>query len=68
MGYAARFRVKKKEREKQLEDERLQLRDKVSSLEREVGTLKQENKWLRDLIMEKTRYVFPFLLCRTCKV
>ncbi|KAL8292369.1 hypothetical protein RQP46_001835 [Phenoliferia psychrophenolica] len=52
-----RFRVKKKEREKQFEEERVQLREKVADLEKEVSTLKHENAWLRELILEKARPV-----------
>ncbi|KAK4700837.1 hypothetical protein P7C70_g5406, partial [Phenoliferia sp. Uapishka_3] len=52
---SARFRVKKKEREKQLEEDRIQLREKVASLEKEVHTLKHENSWLRELILDKTK-------------
>ncbi|KAM0755060.1 hypothetical protein T439DRAFT_377439 [Meredithblackwellia eburnea MCA 4105] len=52
---SARFRVKKKERERQMEQERIDLRDKVEALEKQVGELKRENGWLRDLILEKSR-------------
>lgn len=50
---SARFRIKKKQREAALESTAKELRDKVSSLEREVEALKTENGWLRGLIVGK---------------
>ncbi|KAI5474887.1 regulatory protein cys-3, transcription factor [Pseudohyphozyma bogoriensis] len=51
---SARFRAKKKQRDLQLQETSLQLRDRVTVLEKEASSLKAENQWLRDLISEKT--------------
>ncbi|KAI2467456.1 hypothetical protein F4781DRAFT_308711 [Annulohypoxylon bovei var. microspora] len=51
---SARFRVKKKAREQALEKREKELSDKVGSLEGRIQTLETENKWLRELVMEKT--------------
>ncbi|CAJ2510819.1 Uu.00g064440.m01.CDS01 [Anthostomella pinea] len=51
---SARFRVKKKAREQALEKREKDLADKVSSLEGRIQSLETENKWLRELVMEKT--------------
>ncbi|KAI1245139.1 hypothetical protein MGN70_012028 [Eutypa lata] len=50
---SARFRVKKKAREQALEKSQKELNDKVTTLETRIQTLETENKWLRELVMEK---------------
>jgi len=50
---SARFRVKKKQREQQLEKTAKEMTDKVNSLESRVQQLETENKWLKNLITEK---------------
>ncbi|KAI2631610.1 hypothetical protein GGS21DRAFT_151753 [Xylaria nigripes] len=50
---SARFRVKKKAREQALEKREKELSDKVSALESRISSLETENKWLRELVMEK---------------
>ncbi|KAI0156572.1 hypothetical protein GGR57DRAFT_463858 [Xylariaceae sp. FL1272] len=50
---SARFRVKKKAREQALEKREKELSDKVGALESRVQSLETENKWLRELVMEK---------------
>ena len=50
---SARFRVKKKAREQALEKSQKELGEKVVTLESRIQTLETENKWLRELVMEK---------------
>ncbi|KFZ04218.1 hypothetical protein V502_10317 [Pseudogymnoascus sp. VKM F-4520 (FW-2644)] len=50
---SARFRVKKKQREQALEKSAREMSDKVSALEGRIGQLETENKWLKNLVMEK---------------
>jgi len=50
---SARFRVKKKQREQNLERSAKQMTDKASALEARIGQLELENKWLKSLITEK---------------
>lgn len=50
---SARFRVKKKLKEKQMEEKARELQDKLSLLEKKVKTLEMENKCLKQLILEK---------------
>ncbi|RYP54219.1 hypothetical protein DL768_000998 [Monosporascus sp. mg162] len=50
---SARFRIKKKAREQALEKSQKELGDKVIKLESRIQTLETENKWLRELVMEK---------------
>ncbi|KAK6358840.1 hypothetical protein TWF696_000020 [Orbilia brochopaga] len=50
---SARFRVKKKQREQALEQHSKDLETKVQELTGKVTTLENENKWLKDLLMEK---------------
>ncbi|KAK6334248.1 hypothetical protein TWF730_003463 [Orbilia blumenaviensis] len=50
---SARFRVKKKQREQALETHAKDLETKVQELQGKVTTLENENKWLKDLLMEK---------------
>ncbi|GAA5836129.1 hypothetical protein JCM9279_002204 [Rhodotorula babjevae] len=51
---SARFRVKKKQREQELEQTAKELRERVAVLEKEVDTLKTENGWLRSLVVDKS--------------
>ena len=51
---SARFRVKKKQREQNLERTAKEMSDKASALEARIGQLEMENKWLKSLITEKT--------------
>lgn len=50
---SARFRVKKKEREKNLERTVKDVSAKNSTLEARVSQLEMENRWLKNLITEK---------------
>lgn len=50
---SARFRVKKKQREQALEKSAKEMSDKVSSLESKVSQLETENKWLKNLLVDK---------------
>ncbi|RYP88208.1 hypothetical protein DL769_000306 [Monosporascus sp. CRB-8-3] len=50
---SARFRIKKKAREQALEKSQKELGEKVVMLESRIQTLETENKWLRELVMEK---------------
>lgn len=50
---SARFRMKKKLKEQEIERAAKEMKDKVNELEKEVESLKQENKWLRGLIVEQ---------------
>lgn len=50
---SARFRVKKKQREQALEKSAKEMTDKVTSLESRVSQLETENKWLKNLLVEK---------------
>ena len=51
---SARFRVKKKQREQALERTVKEMSDKTTALEAKVGQLEMENKWLKDLVTEKS--------------
>lgn len=51
---SARFRVKKKLKEKQMEEHARNLQDRLGQLEKKLRTLEMENKCLRQLIVEKT--------------
>jgi len=51
---SARFRVKKKQREASLEKQAKDMADKVHQLEGRVQQLETENKWLKDLLTEKS--------------
>jgi len=51
---SARFRVKKKQREQALEKTAKEMSDKASALEARIGQLQMENRWLRNLVTEKT--------------
>ncbi|KAM0244186.1 hypothetical protein ACHAP5_006486 [Fusarium lateritium] len=50
---SARFRIKKKQREQALEKSAKEMSDKVSALEGKVNQLEMENKWLKNLLVEK---------------
>ncbi|RMY49368.1 hypothetical protein D0864_14734 [Hortaea werneckii] len=50
---SARFRVKKKQREAELEKRAKEMTDKVQQLEGRVQQLETENKWLKGLITER---------------
>jgi len=50
---SARFRVKKKQREQALEKSAKEMNDKVSNLESKVSQLETENKWLKNLLVDK---------------
>jgi len=50
---SARFLVNKKQREQALEKSAKAMIDKVSALEGRINQLETENKWLKNLIMEK---------------
>lgn len=51
---SARFRIKKKAREAALEQREKELNDEVAQLKNRITHLETENKWLRGLVMEKT--------------
>jgi hypothetical protein len=50
---SARFRVKKKERERALEQSQKEMHEKVAKLEATIQQLQTENTWLKGLITEK---------------
>ncbi|KAK1985185.1 basic region leucine zipper [Colletotrichum cereale] len=50
---SARFRIKKKQREQALEKSAKEMSDKVSALEQRINLLETENRWLKNLVMEK---------------
>lgn len=50
---SARFRIKKKQKEKQMEEHANMLQDRLSGLEKKLKTLEMENRYLRQLILEK---------------
>lgn len=50
---SARFRIKKKQREQALEKSAKEMTDKVTSLENKVSQLETENKWLKNLLVDK---------------
>lgn len=50
---SARFRIKKKLKEKQMEEQTRELQEKLSTLEKKLKTLEMENKCLKKLILEK---------------
>ena len=51
---SARFRVKKKQREQALEKTAKEMTDRADALESRISQLEMENKWLRNLIVEKS--------------
>lgn len=50
---SARFRVKKKQREQALERTAKEMTEKVTVLEGRIQQLETENKWLKNMILEK---------------
>ncbi|KKA27486.1 hypothetical protein TD95_001970 [Thielaviopsis punctulata] len=50
---SARFRIKKKQREQALEKSAKEMAQKVSELENHIQQLETENKWLRNILLEK---------------
>lgn len=50
---SARFRIKKKQREQALEKSAKEMNEKVAALENRIQQLETENKWLKNLVMEK---------------
>jgi hypothetical protein len=50
---SARFRVKKKQREQALEKSAKEMTERVTSLESKVSQLETENKWLKNLLVDK---------------
>lgn len=50
---SARFRVKKKQREQQLHETAKEMTDKAQRLEERVKQLEMENRWLKNLVVEK---------------
>jgi len=51
---SARFRMKKKMKEQEIERTAREMRERVADLEKQVDSLTQENKWLRGLIVDST--------------
>jgi hypothetical protein len=51
---SARFRVKKKQREQALEKSAKEMTEKVQALEGRINQLETENKWLKNLITERS--------------
>lgn len=56
---SARFRVKKKQREQELEKKTKDMSDKLAQLEGKVQQLEMENKWLKGLITDKNDGKMP---------
>jgi hypothetical protein len=52
---SARFRMKKKEREAELERRTRDMNDRCGELEKRINILETENRWLRELITERSR-------------
>ncbi|KAF2668953.1 hypothetical protein BT63DRAFT_454933 [Microthyrium microscopicum] len=52
---SARFRMKKKEREAELERTTKNMADRCDELQRRISKLETENRWLRELITERSR-------------
>lgn len=50
---SARFRIKKKMKEQQMEQKSKELQDKVQSLEKKLLTLEMENKCLKNFLLKK---------------
>ncbi len=50
---SARFRIKKKQREQALEKSAKEMMDKVTALEGRIQQLETENKWLKNIVLEK---------------
>lgn len=61
---SARFRIKKKQREQAMEKSAKEMSDKMSSLENKNAQLETENKWLKNLLVDKNggdRSVLSFM-------
>jgi hypothetical protein len=57
---SARFRMKKKEREADLERRSKEMNDRCDELQKRIGVLETENRWLRELITERSKNrIFP---------
>lgn len=54
---SARFRIKKKQRDQAIEKAAKEMESKVSDLERKISQLELENRWLRNLLVEKNSAV-----------
>jgi len=52
---SARFRMKKKEREADLEKRSREMTERCEELQKRIGALETENRWLRELITERSR-------------
>ncbi|TPX09984.1 uncharacterized protein E0L32_008831 [Thyridium curvatum] len=50
---SARFRIKKKAREQALEKSAKEMNEKVTALEGRIQQLETENKWLKNMVLEK---------------
>ncbi|CAK7902877.1 transcriptional activator of sulfur metabolism Met28p [[Candida] anglica] len=50
---SARFRIKKKQKEQEMEKKAKQLQENVSNLEKRLRTLEMENKCLKNLILQQ---------------
>lgn len=50
---SARFRIKKKLREQEMERTAREMQEKIQQLEGKVTQLQMENRWLRNLVVEK---------------
>ncbi|EPY51972.1 transcription factor Zip1 [Schizosaccharomyces cryophilus OY26] len=53
---SARFRIKKKQKEQQLERTAKELSEKMAALEARIGELEMENTWLKGLIRPATNF------------
>ncbi|KAL1900785.1 hypothetical protein Cpir12675_000799 [Ceratocystis pirilliformis] len=56
---SARFRVKKKMQEKQLVQHTMESAEKLTQLQGKAQELERENKWLKNLVLEKSRKKRP---------
>ena len=52
---SARFRLKKKEREADLEKRTQEMSERCEELQKRISALETENRWLRELITERSR-------------
>ena len=50
---SARFRIKKKQRDQALERQAKETAERVGELEKKITQLELENRWLRNLLVEK---------------
>ncbi|PHH51979.1 Regulatory protein cys-3 [Ceratocystis fimbriata CBS 114723] len=56
---SARFRVKKKMQEKQLVQHTMESAEKLTQLQGKAQELERENKWLKNLVLEKSKKTRP---------